>query len=65
MINDLHVDLVRCEIFLRRPALVDYIGKVQGDVQRILIIPAVLEPARELLGRILFYNIDIQFPLLR
>ena len=46
VVRHLEVDVVGCEGLLARPALLDDLDQLVGDVDAPAILPAVLEPAR-------------------
>ena len=63
VVRNLEIDVVWRNEPLARPALINDVGQLFRDVHAPPVGPAVLEPVDQLVARIVFQNIDVQFPL--
>ena len=63
MVGDLDVYVVRVDKFLARPALVYDGGKLFGNVDAPAVVPALFEPAGELVAGVMVEDVYVQFPL--
>ena len=59
----LQVDVVRRNQLLARPALLDDLRQLLGDVDAVGVVPTILEPGGELVGGVLVQHVDVQLAL--
>jgi len=64
VVGHLDVDMMRRNWHWPRPALIDDIGDFFRDVQAPFIIPAFIEPSRQLLAGVVICNVHVQLTLL-
>ena len=63
VVGDLDVDVIRRDLSLARPALVDDARQFVGDVQAPDVIPALFKPGCQFAARVAIHHIDVQFAL--
>lgn len=63
VVGHLHIYLVRRDERLPRPALVNNLHQLAGDVDAPAVVPSVLEPSGQLLASVVIEHIDVEFAL--
>jgi len=64
VVRHLHVDLIRREHFLPRPAFINNLDQFSRNVDAPAITPSCLEPLNQLVGGIVIEHVDIQLALM-
>ena len=65
VVGHLDVDVVRRERRLARPAFLDDLHQLGGDVDAPAVVPAIFEPFGELVGGVVVEHVHVEFALIR